>query len=325
MSIIKKIINEFSKSKNEKKESSEFYQWLNSPFGADQKEEALNNLWNTIEVDAKLSTEKSYKKTCEKIDQKSTIRSKYNISRNIMKWAAVITLPLFVTLYSVYIQVNTSESQVIAWVEVYTKYGEKKTIILPDSSVVALNSGSKLIYPTEFKGSHRQVFLSGEGYATITKDKNKPFILSAGDINVEVLGTSFNVKSYLEDSEVEIALIEGSVLVTIPANNESLQLSPGEVVRYDKINSKITKGKFNKSNIGGDSMSFINSRFCDIISQLERNFNVQIIVTDKSILNDRYYAIFVNNEEVNQILESLNVSNSLKIERENDLIFIRKR
>ena len=244
-----------------------------------------------------------------------------------MKWVAVIMLPLFMIL-SVEMYMNYSKLQAVEWVEVYAKYGEKKKVVLPDHSVIVINAGSKLIYPKKFIGGNRQAFLSGEGYATITQNEDKPFILSTGNLNVKVLGTSFNVKSYMEDSEIEIALIEGSVLVDIPTNSESFKLEPGEVIKYDKIDSKVTKTHFRankyKSSVTSDNLYFIESRFRDIVLQLERNFDVQIVVTDKTLLDDRYYAVFVNNENADQILQSINTDQTLNIIRDNGIIYIHR-
>ena len=85
--------------------------------------------------------------------------------------------------------------------------GNTLRVVLPDGSEVVINSGSKLIYPDRFGPDRRQVFLAGEGYATIAKDPGRPFVMSAGEVDVRVLGTKFNLKSYAEDSEVEVTLV----------------------------------------------------------------------------------------------------------------------
>lgn len=327
MSRVKRIIEVFFNAKYRKQEKFNFYKWLNASYDTDEKEEALNDYWSKIEATANAATEDAYKKTCQNINRINRFQTVSAARRNVIKWVAIIALPLLM-MFGAKMYIDYSQAKIIVWVEVCTKYGEKKSVVLPDGSVIILNSGSKLIYPKEFRGKSRQAFLSGEGYATITRNEDKPFILSAGDINIDVLGTSFNVKSYMEDSEIEIALVEGSVLVHIPTNNVSFNLKPGEVIKYDKVDSNVTKRQLittdYRSNATSSNLYFIENRLRDIVLQLERSFDVQIVVTDKSVLDDRYYAVFVNNENAYQILQFLNVDKALNIVRENNIIYIHR-
>ena len=114
--------------------------------------------------------------------------------------------------------------------------GSQTKVILPDSSVVCLNSGSVLKYdPAFLRKKSREVYLIGEGYFEVQKNPEKPFIVHADDINVKVLGTVFNVRSYPEDSEIEVSLIKGKVNVfSASETRDNVILASDEQLTYDK-------------------------------------------------------------------------------------------
>src|ERR1019366_6846207 len=91
----------------------------------------------------------------------------------------------------------------------------KSKIVLSDGSVVTLNSETTLRYPAEFNGQTREVYLDGEAFFDVAKDHKHPFIVHAGKMNVRVLGTAFNIKSYANDATSETTLIRGAIEVTM--------------------------------------------------------------------------------------------------------------
>lgn len=214
------------------------------------------------------------------------------------------------------------------WVEVYTGMGERREVVLPDSSRVWLNAGSKLIYPKEFNRSMRQIYLSGELFADVRPDENRPFIVSADRLQIRVLGTQFNIKSYLEDDKSEVSLVRGSVSVGIKAAKMDgrLKLSPGDMLRFNKTNNHIDFLNFNPDSyanwIDNDNFYFVEQSLGDIVADLRRHFNVDIIITDKSLCGETYYASFVNNESLDQILEALNRDRLFSIRREKEIYYL---
>ena len=102
------------------------------------------------------------------------------------------------------------------WQEKYTARRTRSRMILADGSVVMLNADSRLKYPTSFDGPVREVYLTGEAFFTIQKDPEHPFIIHTDKMNIRVLGTSFNVKSYPDDASMETTLLQGSIEVTFP-------------------------------------------------------------------------------------------------------------
>lgn len=120
--------------------------------------------------------------------------------------------------------------------EVSAKSGIKSYLILPDGSKVWLNSESKLEYQSNFNDSIREVTLEGEAFFDVVKDKTRPFIVHTSDIDIRVLGTAFNVKSYPKESSIEATLIHGLIEVTNKKEPSSPKvfLHPHEKLVFEK-------------------------------------------------------------------------------------------
>lgn len=163
-------------------------------------------------------------------------------------------------------------------------HGKTFKLILSDSTTVYLNAGSSLKYPAKFiKGQDRQVFLTGEGYFDVHKDKAHPFIVTNGTMDVRVLGTKFNISAYPEDLEINTVLVEGSVSLY---NNEteyntetSRILKPSHQASWNRLNDNVTI-----QTVDTDIYtSWINGKlvikkmpFKNIIQKLERHYKVTI-------------------------------------------------
>lgn len=122
--------------------------------------------------------------------------------------------------------------------EVIAQKGSKTRMLLPDGSTVWLNAGSAITYDPGFSGDTREVTLQGEAYFDVIKMPNKPFIVHAGNINIKVLGTAFNVKSYTEEPNVETTLIHGLVQITRttdkPGQTQPIYLHPNQKIVLPK-------------------------------------------------------------------------------------------
>ena len=103
----------------------------------------------------------------------------------------------------------------LVWYEVAAVPDAKTKIVLPDSSTVWLNANARLVYPRSFEDVNRKVSISGEAFFQVRKDKNHPFIVDIGKLQVEVLGTSFNVMTDTYNDEIRISLLEGKVALSL--------------------------------------------------------------------------------------------------------------
>ncbi|MCF6348367.1 MAG: DUF4974 domain-containing protein [Flavobacteriaceae bacterium] len=189
-------------------------------------------------------------------------------------------------------------------------YGKKFQVVLSDGSQVYLNSGSSLKYPVKFiKGNSREVFLEGEGYFTVAKNKNDFFIVNTNDISTKVFGTQFNISSYDNEASIKVVLVEGSVSVykTMNADDDDLQnnLKPNQIASYVKAEQKINTDQVDISShiawIDG-VLLFKNENFNTIIRKLERHYDVSIVNKNTKLKNERFTGRF----EIENIDEVLN-------------------
>ncbi len=109
--------------------------------------------------------------------------------------------------------------------------GSEYNIVLADGTKVFLNAGSEISYPVVFAGDKREVELKGEAYFEVRKDERRPFFVQAGDVQIQVLGTSFNVTAYPGRGRIETTLEEGKIQLT--DGRESVEVSPGKQAIYD--------------------------------------------------------------------------------------------
>ena len=195
---------------------------------------------------------------------------------------------------------NNSDIDKLSYNVLTVPYGKTFKLILSDSTTVYLNAGSSLKYPVKFiNGQNRQVFLTGEGYFDVHKDKKHPFIVSNGTMDVRVLGTKFNISAYPEDKEINTVLVEGSVSLY---NNETEYntktaniLKPNHQASWNRSNDKVTI----KTVDTDIYTSWINGKlvikkmpFKNIIQKLERHYKVTINNTYEQLDNQDFTAAF---------------------------------
>ncbi len=183
---------------------------------------------------------------------------------------------------------NTKDDLVEIMNKVIIPYGKKSMITLSDGTKVWLNAGSQLLYPSRFLRKKREVLLVGEAFFEVVKNPERPFIVRTKEINVEVLGTSFDVSAYPDDNTFETTLVEGSVSLQIKNNgflstNENIVLVPNQRILIN--NSK------GESVVKGVDVSFYTSwkdgmfkfekeDLCKVVRKLERYYNIKIGIKD---------------------------------------------
>lgn len=246
-------------------------------------------------------------------------------------WAAAAVLILFFWFFF-----RTNENAEVKPINntVSTKAGDKACINLPDGSKVWLNGDSKITYVGDFGNKTREVYLSGEAFFDVTKDKTKPFIIHTRTINLKVLGTAFNVRSYDNEKETETALVRGSVEITLRNRpNQKIFLKPGEklLVKNFPVDTSLKYKKQNRDEeipiavltnmhyYGTDSSSVETSwtknqlEFNDepldkIALNLERWFNVRVTIMNESLKKEKYTATIEEDDKLEDFLEALKLT-----------------
>ncbi len=138
---------------------------------------------------------------------------------------------------------KSETSKAIEYHKLNVPYGKKFKLQLSDGSKIHLNSGSSISYPSQFiEGKNREVTLKGEAFFEIAHDSLHPFYVNADHLQISVLGTKFNVQSYIEDETTDVVLVDGAVALApngISNNKDQFRLSPGELGSIKKNNNKI--------------------------------------------------------------------------------------
>jgi hypothetical protein len=176
--------------------------------------------------------------------------------------------------------INTNETSSIN--QLVIPYGSSSKIVMSDSTVVWLNAGSSLIFPSAFKGKTREVVLFGEAYFDVFPDEDKPFIVQTSALEIRALGTEFNVTDYSEDNIIQTVLKEGSVAIrklNAAKNEKEIILKPNYLASFDKRtkNMSITEVNTDFYTLWTDGLlSFENRDLNRVIKSLERYYNINI-------------------------------------------------
>ena len=234
---------------------------------------------------------------------------------------------------------------------VATKNGNRTKIVLPDGSQVWLNAGSNLDYNnSNFNKGLREVSLNGEAYFDVVKNAEKPFIIHTKKMDIKVLGTSFNVRSYSDEKFAEAALIKGTIEVTLKDRDEKIILKPNEKISVSnedlKTETKPEKAILVKSNpvrvpqivvkeikpnptyniIGEiawtqNKLYFEDETLEDIGHLIERWFGKKVTIANESLKSVHYTGNF-ENETIEDVLSYLKLSKTFNFRIGNDNVVI---
>ena len=215
----------------------------------------------------------------------------------------------------------------IAKTTIETPIGLSKKIYLPDSTAVWLKPSSKISYSKIFGTFNRQVVLEGEAFFDVKKKKNIAFRVETDKLTVKVLGTKFNVRNYNEDETINVALLEGSVKLSIlNSNNEDIVLTPSHVAKYTKLSNVVKVFPANVKLISqwrDGILYFDDEKLSNICLDLERIYNVNISISNDSLSNSRFFGSFnCKNQNINEVLDIIAATNRIKYKQHSRDIMI---
>lgn len=238
--------------------------------------------------------------------------------------AAVIALMVSISVGSVYMYKQASEKDSLAFYETVVPLGSQTKIILPDGSVAVLNSGSVLKYPLSFGEKERNVYLSGEAYFEVSKNKEKAFHVYAGDMKVRVTGTVFNVRSYPEDPSAEVNLIEGGVDVSV--QDKRVHLQPNEKAVYDRESGHLESAESDahKSALWRTGkLNFVSTSVVDLLKYIARRYDVKIHVESERAKQETFSGNINLNMTLQEVLDFINVGKKYSIQNSGDSIIVK--
>lgn len=228
----------------------------------------------------------------------------------LRKVAAAAAIVLMAGGLAYYIARDVSMTGRLQANEVTVPLGSQTRIVLPDQSVVWLNSGSILSYGKDFGQGRRKVGLVGEGYFEVTKDKRREFIVTSGDISVRVLGTKFNVKGYPDDNILDVSVLEGSVMVTADDSDDSFVLKPDQNLSYYKGSRRMfvtAVDAYKTAQWAEGKLCFVNTPLSDIMRSIERAYNVRIEVRSSRMSREHFSGSVSLGMTIDEILNYVDV------------------
>lgn len=325
----KELLEKYCKNACTGEELNSVLDWFNTSAGTPEGKALLYKIWDELsDEDSEIKVDFGHllnrihheinltqsKDLLQRADQDLIrYKRKERFIRIFTRAAAILMFPVLgFGLYMSFKYQSVRDSQVsvnLAYNEVFSSVDAITKVTLPDGSNVWLNHSSSLRYPAIFQGDSRGVELIGEGYFEVTHNPAKPFIVTAGVIDVKALGTTFNVMAYPEEDKIETSLIEGSVELQREGPcrrpNQLIKMKPTDLAVFQKNNNKFfvrtisddryfswKEGKlvFNKEPIG------------EVAKKLSRWFNVEIQIKDPRLNELTYTGTFVD-ETLPQVME----------------------
>lgn len=206
-------------------------------------------------------------------------------------------------------------------------YGKTSELFLPDGSKVILNAGSRLVYPENFNGKTREVYLAGEAFFEVNHDKNHPFVVQVGDERIKVLGTKFNVSAYPSDNIVETVLAEGKV--SLEKSDAGLfetgtELLPNQLASFDRTSKEINVRTVDTDHyimwtVG--MLKFESADLSRIVKRLERYYNIRFKFSDPLLGGVRISGKLQLKEDRDEILGRLATAATVKIVKKSEDLY----
>lgn len=300
--------------------------WASESEDREKELARIKNLWVIAGLNNEISPQnkeieirKIYKKIV-------ALKRKQNVRDFRLRWiqyAAAIVIILGLSIGFGYFLSKGPFSADTNYTEIIVPKGERSKLILPDGSKVQLNSGSKLKFNSFFHTKKRRVILEGEAYFQVTHDNSHPFIVETSGLQIEDVGTSFNISSYPDDQSVTTYLQSGKV--KIEANDgKTIFLNPSEVFSYNKADKKYSVTSVNdERNIDWTKyiLTIKGETLEELAKKLERRFNVQIIFGDKE-LKKRTYTGSIKDEDLDTVLDALKYTSTFNYERKGQNVIL---
>ncbi|NOX85490.1 MAG: FecR family protein [Chlorobi bacterium] len=208
----------------------------------------------------------------------------------------------------------------ITYNEIYTPMSAQTRFLLPDSTVVWLNSASTLRYPLSFTGKTREVILTGEGYFDVVKNPKKPFVVQTKKINVIAYGTSFDVMAYPDDPKVAATLVKGKIKVVKKNTGKYFDLKPSSQAVLDTVTGKMTVSKVETrfyTSWKDGKLIFKSEPMEIVVHKLERWFNCKIHIQNDQLKKYKYTGT-IEMETLREVMELIKITTPIKYKYDKD-------
>lgn len=315
------LLKKFFDRKASNDEIETLAQWMKNETPSEEFDDYCHQQWNlsATEIDEQLSTE-----MWSAIEQQVAPQPKkkfLNIPLKFYRAAAILLFPICMAM-GVYIA-NGYGDHLQDTFQVMVDKGQKANIVLPEGTKVWINSGTKIKYT--YQKDVLRVYLEGEAYFEVSKKEERHFIVNSNDINVESLGTTFNVKGYPTDNFVTVSLIEGKVKVYDEVNENYMK--PKETLIFNKLDKTYAREDIKDSREVDfwrrNILYFRSASLAEIGTTLERMYGVTIKFEDES-LKDVPFSGSIRNSSLNNIFHIISLTYPITYTINDDTIIVKK-
>lgn len=215
-----------------------------------------------------------------------------NPGRVLKLWVLRVSAAVIVFALGYALHLVVESTKPVNLTEVVAPLGQKCNILLPDGSKATLNGGTHLKYPDRFNGKLVELQLTGEAFFEVSKNSRRSFVVNASPLSIKVHGTSFNIKSYDNDENIEVALQEGSISI-YTGEKYVTSLSPCQMASYIRSDGKLYIKRENIDVITAwknNELIFDNTPFGEVVKYLARFYGVEIEMAPE--LAEKHYFTF---------------------------------
>lgn len=253
----------------------------------------------------------------EKNDEHSASEASHRVKMRYLWRIAAAVFLLMGTALTWYVASQRHDTRQL--VTVYSPTGQRTEMLLPDGSKVWLNANSKLTFDAVMDGKKRTVALDGEAYFKVAKQKERPFVVSTSKMDIQVLGTEFNVCAYTNEKEWETSLVNGKIELINEAKHIRTTLAPNTtatIIGNTLIQKTIENADYFLWREG--VLAIKNKALLDVMHLLNNYFDYNIIVKNKRIANKRYTGKFRTKDGIEHVLRVLQLDNNFTYTKNND-------
>ena len=327
------LLDRFFQSLTTDKENDILKEWIKKPESREVFYEYYQQCWHLASDNMDTSIQKEiFSDILNEIGDSVYTEKQTNTKQKIRSFAlryaamaACITIIVGVGAYFFGSQQTIAGGQPIT---MSVMNGQKADIVLSDGTRAYINSDSKIIYDNNYNKKDRILTLEGEAYFEVAKDEKRPFIVKANGINVEALGTSFNVRAHKNDKSVSVILIEGKVKVE--ADDKEEILNPNERLDYNLISKTYEKSELHPNADQllwrSQELAFYGESLEEICATLTRMYNWKFVFKSEAVKHYTYRGIIKNNS-LGNVMDFISQTAAIRYEvlpNENTIIIYKK-
>lgn len=302
---MKSTIKKYLSGKSSEKEQKELLEWIRKDNHLAEFQDSRKEWKNEIANEAIPS---DYQESWNNIQNILFGRMQSELQRtrrtlNFLRYAAIFVVLISIPTLALFFS-QTSPSIPLTYTTVAADLGQISKVVLPDSSVIWINSGSTIRYNNQFSETNRDIDLIGEAFFQVTKNADQPLTVSSEDLRIKVLGTEFSVSAYPEEKYIQVVLEKGKIELTSSLQSNFIQeMKPGEMASFNKVKKELLVSTVNTelyTSWKDGLINVYNLPLNEVVIKLGKRYNQQFMIDDE--IKNLPYTFTIKNENLNSIL-----------------------